>query len=76
MWGVGKTMPRDQPVASVSTATAGRSRGYMMGWTEADGDALFRQPPDEQLSDDAASVFDGEPRGDAAATVLVRGEPG
>ena len=31
----------------------------MMGWTEAEGDALFRQPPDEQVGDDAASVFDG-----------------
>jgi hypothetical protein len=31
----------------------------MMGWTEAEGDALFRQPPDEHVGDDAASVFDG-----------------
>jgi hypothetical protein len=31
----------------------------MMGWTDADGDALFRQPPDEQVRDGAASVFDG-----------------
>jgi len=30
----------------------------MMGWTEAEDDALFRQPPDEQVGDDAASVFD------------------
>jgi hypothetical protein len=32
----------------------------MMGWTEAEGDALFRQPPDEQASDEvASSEFDG-----------------
>ena len=30
-----------------------------MGWTDADGDALFRQPPDEQVGDDASSVPDG-----------------
>lgn len=30
-----------------------------MSWTEADGDALFRQPPDEQAGDDASAVFDG-----------------
>jgi hypothetical protein len=30
-----------------------------MGWTDADDDALFRQPPDEQVSDDASSLFDG-----------------
>ena len=30
-----------------------------MGWTEADGDALFRQPPDEQVSEDASAEFDG-----------------
>ena len=30
-----------------------------MGRTEADGDALFREPPDERAGDDAASVFDG-----------------
>lgn len=30
-----------------------------MGWTEADGDALFRHPPDEHAPDDASSVFDG-----------------
>ena len=30
-----------------------------MSWTEADGDALFRHPPDEQTGEDAASVFDG-----------------
>ena len=32
-----------------------------MGWSEADGDALFRQPPDEQVGDDGSSVFDGSP---------------
>ena len=31
----------------------------MMGWSEADGDALFRQPPDEQADEDASSGFDG-----------------
>jgi hypothetical protein len=30
-----------------------------MGWTEADGAALFRQQPNEQVGDDASSVFDG-----------------
>lgn len=30
-----------------------------MGWTEADGDALFRQPPDERPGQDTSSVFDG-----------------
>jgi len=30
-----------------------------MSWTEADGDALFRHPPDEQAGEDASSVFDG-----------------
>jgi hypothetical protein len=30
-----------------------------MSWTEADGDALFRHPPDEQAGDDASSAFDG-----------------
>lgn len=30
-----------------------------MGWTEADGDALFRQPPDEQVGEDAPAEFDG-----------------
>jgi hypothetical protein len=31
----------------------------MMGWTEADGDALFRQPPDQQAGEDVSSGFDG-----------------
>jgi hypothetical protein len=31
----------------------------MMGWTEADGDALFRQPSDEQAGESASSGFDG-----------------
>ena len=31
----------------------------MMGWTEADGDALFRQPSEEQASEGASSGFDG-----------------
>ncbi len=30
-----------------------------MSWTEADSDALFRQPPDEPTGDDSSSVFDG-----------------
>ena len=36
-----------------------QNKGFMMGWTEADGDALFRQPPDEQAGEDASSGFDG-----------------
>jgi hypothetical protein len=33
---------------------------FMMGWTEVDGDALFRQPPDEQAGGEVASSgFDG-----------------
>jgi hypothetical protein len=32
---------------------------FMMGWTDADGDALFRQPPDEQAGEDVSSGFDG-----------------
>jgi len=32
-----------------------------MGWTEADGDALFRQPPDHQPDDATSSGFDGSP---------------
>lgn len=31
----------------------------MMSWTEADSDALFRHPPEEQNGDDSSSVFDG-----------------
>jgi hypothetical protein len=31
----------------------------MMGRTEADGDALFRQPSDEAAGEDASSGFDG-----------------
>ena len=30
----------------------------MMSWTEADGDALFRHPPDEQ-ADNESAAFDG-----------------
>ena len=30
-----------------------------MGWTDADSDALFRQPPDEQAGEGASSGFDG-----------------
>jgi hypothetical protein len=30
-----------------------------MGWTEADGDALFRHPHDEQAGEGASSGFDG-----------------
>ena len=30
-----------------------------MSWTEADSDALFRHPPDEQTGDDPSSVPDG-----------------
>jgi hypothetical protein len=31
----------------------------MMGWTEADGDALFRHSSEEQASEGASSGFDG-----------------
>jgi len=31
----------------------------MMGWSEADGDALFRQPPDEHAGEGMSSGFDG-----------------
>ena len=31
----------------------------MMGWTEADGDALFRQASDEQAGEGGSSEFDG-----------------
>lgn len=31
----------------------------MMGWTEGDGDALFRQPSDEPAGERASSGFDG-----------------
>jgi hypothetical protein len=34
---------------------------FSMGWTEADGDALFRQPPDQQPEDEKSSAFDGSP---------------
>ena len=30
-----------------------------MSWTEADSDALFRHPPEEQAGDDPSSEFDG-----------------
>ena len=30
-----------------------------MGWSEADGDALFRQPPDELAGEGLSSAFDG-----------------
>lgn len=45
-------------VPSVWTATRAKP-GVMMDWTEADGDALFRQPPGEQAGEDASSRFDG-----------------
>jgi hypothetical protein len=31
----------------------------MVSWTEADGDALFRHPPEEQAGDDKSTAFDG-----------------
>jgi hypothetical protein len=43
----------------MSTATASRTWGFMMGWTEAEGDALFRQPSDQSTGEDASSGFDG-----------------
>ncbi|MGX6608067.1 hypothetical protein ACWKSP_39000 [Micromonosporaceae bacterium Da 78-11] len=30
-----------------------------MGWTEADGDALFRQPSQEKADEESSSLFDG-----------------
>ena len=36
-----------------------RNEGFMMGWTEADNDALFRQPSDERAGEDVSSGFDG-----------------
>lgn len=30
-----------------------------MVWSEADGDALFRQPPDERAGEGVSSGFDG-----------------
>jgi hypothetical protein len=31
----------------------------MMGWSEADGDALFRHPPDERPGEGVSPGFDG-----------------
>jgi len=31
----------------------------MMGWSEADGDALFRHQPDERAGEGVSSEFDG-----------------
>ncbi len=33
----------------------------MMGWTEAEGDALFRQPADRPAAEDTSSPFDSSP---------------
>jgi hypothetical protein len=51
----------DAPCSAVSSVwTATRAKpGVMMGWTEGDGDALFRQPPGEQAGEDVSSGFDG-----------------
>jgi hypothetical protein len=35
-----------------------QNQGFVMSWTEADGDALFRQPPDEQAGTGASLGFD------------------
>jgi hypothetical protein len=43
----------------VSTAERRQNEGFMMGWTEADSDALFRQPPDEQAGQGVSPGFDG-----------------
>ncbi|MFI5844099.1 hypothetical protein ACIA8K_30825 [Catenuloplanes sp. NPDC051500] len=32
-----------------------------MSWTEADGDALFRQPPGDKADDEKQGAFDGGP---------------
>jgi hypothetical protein len=33
--------------------------GFVVGWTEADSDALFRQPSDEPVEDESSALFDG-----------------
>lgn len=33
--------------------------GFVMGWTADDSDALFREPPDTQASEERSAVFDG-----------------
>jgi hypothetical protein len=33
----------------------------MMAWTEAEGDALFRQPPESKADEDKSSPFDSSP---------------
>ena len=52
-------MPHALPVPLVSTSDRQHNGGFTMGWTEADGDALFRQPSDEHADDDASPGFDG-----------------
>ena len=52
-------MTRAQPRTIGVDSDRRQNEGFMMGWTEADGDALFRQPPDEQAGEDASSGFDG-----------------
>jgi len=71
--GVAGRCPR-RHVAWVSAASSA-DFGVRDGWSEADGDALFRHPPDEQgtMMRRRCSTAPG---GDAAAAVPVRGEPG
>jgi hypothetical protein len=57
VWG-GKTTPRARPYRRCRQRPHA-NLGFMMGWTEADSDALFRQPPDEQAGEDASSGVDG-----------------
>ena len=38
-----------------------QNEGFMMGWTEADGEALFRQPSDERAGEGVSSGLDGQP---------------
>ncbi|MEV6638279.1 hypothetical protein AB0M54_46940 [Actinoplanes sp. NPDC051470] len=42
----------------MTTSAASGTRDLIMGWTEADGDALFRQPSDEQAGEGAPSRFE------------------
>jgi len=46
------------PVADVDLTDETRQQAVMMGWTEADGNVLFRQPSDEQAGEDASSGSD------------------
>ena len=57
VWG-GKTTPDAGPYRRCREHRQ-QYEGFLMGWTEADGGALFRQPPDEQAGEGASLGFDG-----------------